>query len=78
MDLVLYRQYTHGQFKVYRHSGQPNGRWRPVFTTTDEGKAFERYESLYKRWKQGGIRLVDPEGQVLQNAYAPPMRWKLG
>lgn len=75
MELVLYRQYTYGLFRIYRHSGQTNGRWRPVFSTTDEGEAFKKYEKIYHRWKQGGLRLVDPEGVVLQNAYAPPLNW---
>lgn len=77
MELVLYRQYAKGLFKVYRHSGQVNGKWRPVFTSTDEGAAMKTYDSLLKKLKQGGLRLFDPEGQMLQNVYYPPMRWDL-
>lgn len=77
LDLVLYRQASSeaGEWKIYRHSGFANGRWRLIFSSRDEGKADLRYEALYERWKQGGIRMVDPEGQVIRHAFAPPLRW---
>lgn len=75
MELQLYRQYTTGLFRIFRHSGRTGAKWRPVFVTHDEGQAHKKYEALYKKWRQGGLRLIDPEGQVIQSAFAEPMRW---
>ena len=78
MDLVLYRQATGpGDWKIYRNSGLFNARWRLVFQTHDEGKADMKWKKLYDKWRQGGIRLIDPEGKVTRDVYAPPMRWRL-
>jgi hypothetical protein len=76
-ELVLYRQSMGGQWEIYRHSGFFNAKWRRIYATTDEGKASAKYKSIYDRLRQGGVRLVDPEGVVIQEFYSGPMtlRW---
>jgi hypothetical protein len=76
-ELVLYRQSTGGEWKIYRHSGFFNTKWRQVYATNDEGKASEKYKRIHDRLRQGGVRLVDPEGVVIQEFNPGPMtlRW---
>jgi len=57
-DLVLYRQST-GKWKIYRNSGFFGARWRQVFETNDEGEAERRYQLIFDRMRQGGVRLLD-------------------
>lgn len=77
MELILYRQTIGGEWKLYRHSGFQSGQWKLVLRTCDEGVADLQYRKIYEKLRQGGLRLIDPEGVVVRDFFSSPMthRW---
>ena len=65
-----------GEWKVERVSGRWGDDWRPVGPKRGESeeKANRRYLELSGKMRQGGVRLVDPAGQVRATSTAPRLR----
>lgn len=58
-------------WKVERHGGRRNDKWRRVIETPDESKARRCYEREEQKMRQGKVVLVNPEGKVVKSAWAP-------
>lgn len=61
------------RWQVLRHGGMASNRWRVVIDG-DEQKCRKVYDALVVSLRQGGIRLVDPTGEVKESASAPRLR----
>ena len=64
------------EWKVERVSGRWGDDWRAVGPKHGESeeKANKRYLALFGKLRQGGVRLVDPAGEVRAMATAPRLR----
>ena len=54
-----------GQWKVELHGGGRRHNWRAVGTTPDAERAGHQAQALLDRARQGGVRVVDPKGEVV-------------
>lgn len=60
--------------KVLRHGGRRTDRVRVVIETPDEEKARKVYEKIDLSLRQGWVKLIDPEGNVVRKFSAPTLR----
>ncbi len=60
-------------WKVQRHGGHRNNIWRQVFegSELDAGKVYQKHIT---DMRQGGVRLLDPNGKVVFGRSAPGVR----
>jgi hypothetical protein len=58
---------------VQRHGGRRTDFWRQTFHGTEEA-ARKWYAIDYKNMRQGGVRLVRPDGAIELDAWAPRVR----
>lgn len=61
------------RWTVLRHGGRLTDTWRTV-CSGDRTRAEERYWREHERMRQGGVRLVDPDGRVVMDDWAPRLR----
>jgi hypothetical protein len=60
-------------WSVLRHGGRRTDHWRQTFHGTEEA-ARKWYAIDYKNMRQGGVRLVRPDGEIELNEWAPRVR----
>ncbi len=73
MTLASIRETTN--WRVERHGGQSAHRWRLVFTGV-EFAARDRFQQLAEALRQGGVRLIRPDGGIDGIVTAPRLRTK--
>lgn len=62
-------------WKVLRHGGRSCDDWRTVYEGNDLAKAQSRFDTLAKQLRQGGVRLVNTEGDVVvRGVWSPRLR----
>lgn len=59
---------------IERNSGRRIGSWRVVWSGTDETKARNQYEKRYAALRQGGLRLIRPDGHTEFIVTSPRLR----
>ena len=61
-----------GSWAVVRHGGRRLDTWRVKHLGKDEAAARKAYARIDIR--QGGLRLVAPDGRIVQSEWAPRLR----
>jgi|GEM_PF-2969866 len=62
-----------GLWTVWRHGGRSSDVWRAVYAG-ERAQAEARYWREREKMRQGGVRLMDPEGRVVMSDWAPRLR----
>jgi hypothetical protein len=63
-----------GCWLVVRHSGRRDSGWRIATGLQNEADIRRFYRKDYERVRQGGIRLVSPDGAIIHEYWAPRVR----
>jgi hypothetical protein len=66
-------------WKVWRHSGRGGGpeqtaSWRLVGWFYTEHQARNRYDIIRNELRQGGVKLIQPDGKTVGEYHAPRIR----
>lgn len=61
-------------WKVYRHSGRYQTDWRVAKECDTEELARKWYNSMVESLRAGRIKLVNPDGVIVDEAWAPWLR----
>lgn len=65
-------------WKVMRHGGRRADEWKCKLETADEQAAREKFDKLWKNFRQGRIQLIDPEGKAIKSDWSPRFRTRNG
>ncbi len=63
-----------GNWIVERWSGRSADQYKTTLETNDEGKARAIYLIEAEKMRQGGVRLRNPTGVLIEGCFAPRLR----
>lgn len=63
------------EWSVKRWSGRSNDLPKVIFLG-DEQQARTKYNKIQKSLRQGSVYLIDPNGKIIENTFAPRLRTK--
>jgi hypothetical protein len=63
-----------GYWLILRHSGRKDSGWRGVGASKHEEFARRKYRARLDGVRQGGLRLVSPDGVIAAEYWAPRVR----
>jgi hypothetical protein len=63
-----------GKWRVERHSGRGMDHWRLKLETIKAAEAKTRFDKIAEKLRQGGVRLIRPDGKTEFIVNAPRLR----
>lgn len=63
-----------GGYTVCRHGGRGNNQWRVIYRSQQEEQARAKYFKAKEAMRQGGVRLLGPDGTLVRDDWAPRLR----
>ena len=61
------------KYRIERHGGRSNNAWRVVYRSDSPIKAKDKYNALWLKVRQGGIRLISSEDEKVLVEYSAPL-----